>query len=484
MPRSTSPFASLAPALAGFLPLVAGAALLATTSCGTGEVAVASGPTAPGSGAVTFHRDVAPILQKSCQGCHVTGGIAPFALLSYDDARPMAGVMASATASGVMPPWGAHPTPDCDPTRPWKNDLRLSEAELATLRAWSDAGAPEGDPADAPPRAPPPRTDLVGAQKTLRSETGFAMSGEVDRLRCFVLDPQITAESWIDGMQVVPEHPEVVHHALIFADPKGASRAKADASGQYDCFGGAQVEGATLLTAWAPGGTASELPPGVGMPVDPGTLLVMQVHYHAAPGLSAPPDHTAVQLRFTEQKPSLFAFTQLVGNFRGSLGPLGGLASGPNDPGKPEFLVPPNVKDHTETMKLTMPASIKGKPTDDFRLLATSGHMHYVGVAESVRVARKAPPAGAPAEECLLSIPRWDFDWQRTYTYDVPIDQLPRVAAGDELAIECTYDNTMGNPKMGRALREAGMSSPQPVSIGESTLDEMCLAAFVFVYQP
>ncbi len=483
------------------LVFTASLSLLTAAACSGGFTAApdvppgagTSGDTSTSSAAITFHRDVEPILQSRCQSCHVQGGIAPFPLVTFADAQPMAGAMVDMTQKKLMPPWGAHDTADCKPTRPWKNDLRLSDDELAKIKGWSEAGAPEGDPKDAPPAAIAKSRDLAGAQLSLRSDTGYAMSGATDQLRCFVLDPKLAKQVFVNGMQVVPERPEVVHHVLVFADPKGESRAKADANGQYECFGGPQINGATLMTAWAPGSVANELPANVGMPLDAGSLVVMQVHYHAAapppghaaPGLSAPPDRTSVQLRYAETAPSLFAYTQLIGNFKAPLpGDLGGLMPGPDDGATPTFAIPPNVKDHTETMKLTLPATLKGKTVSSFKLPATGGHMHYVGVAEDVRIARKTPTPTSPADECLLSIPRWDFDWQRGYTYDVPIEQLPVFSPGDQVSIKCTYDNTMGNPKMGRALRESGLTAPQLVTLGESTLDEMCLASFVFVYQP
>ncbi len=451
----------------------------AVAACGTGEAAAPIGPPsapaadAPSTDAVTYHEHVAPILQKRCQSCHVSGGIAPFALTTYEEAKPMAPAIVDMTQRRIMPPWGAHETADCKPTRPWKNDLRLTDAELATLKAWDEAGAPAGDPAKAPPPSVPPSRSLADPSLTLQPEVGFAMSGTSDVLECFVLDPKLAADAFVDGIHVVPERPEVVHHVLVFVDPTGASRAKADANGRYECFGGAGVADASLLSAWAPGGPPNELPSGIGMPVAAGSLLVMQVHYHAAGGVAAPPDRTRVDLRFAKQTPSSFAVTRLVGNFRDVL------ADGTSGLATPPFEIPPNARDHVETMKLKVPSTLKDRPVKDLRLLAAGGHMHYVGVSEDVRIRR-----GDGSEECLLAIPRWDFDWQRGYVYDTPVDQLPLVVPGDELSISCTYDNTMQNPKMARALAESGQSAPQLVTLGESTLDEMCLASFTFVVTP
>ncbi|MBI5609609.1 MAG: hypothetical protein HY902_12120, partial [Deltaproteobacteria bacterium] len=89
-----------------------------------------------------------------------------------------------------------------------------------------------------------------------------------------------------------------------------------------------------------------------------------------------------------------------------------------------------------------------------------------------------------PEKECLVETPQWDFDWQRIYVYDAPIDQLPTLGAGDRLRMRCTYDNSMGNPAVVSALKDQGKSQPQDVWLGEQTLDEMCLAVVQILYKP
>jgi hypothetical protein len=102
-------------------------------------------------------------------------------------------------------------------------------------------------------------------------------------------------------------------------------------------------------------------------------------------------------------------------------------------------------------------------------------HMHYVGT--DIRLDIERPfSASQPLEECLVHTPQWDFNWQRMYTYDTPIDQLPKGKAGDILKLTCHYDNSMGNPFVKKALEEQGLSAPVDVVLGEETLNEMCLA--------
>ena len=106
-------------------------------------------------------------------------------------------------------------------------------------------------------------------------------------------------------------------------------------------------------------------------------------------------------------------------------------------------------------------------------------------VAQLVKDCEQTTPntSTEPATECLVQTPAWNFDWQRIYNYDVPIEQLPILRGGDALNMRCTYDNTMDNPAVKEALEFAGLSAPVAVKLGETTLDEMCLAIVQVVYK-
>src|SRR5450755_4179631 len=104
-----------------------------------------AGTAAPKPAPVTFSKEVAPILQQSCQGCHRPGEAAPFSLLTYEQARPWAKAMREAVVMKKMPPWFADPHYGS-----FSNDRSLSPKETATLVAWADGGALEGNPKDLP----------------------------------------------------------------------------------------------------------------------------------------------------------------------------------------------------------------------------------------------------------------------------------------------------------------------------------------------
>src|SRR5262249_33839906 len=144
---------------------------------------------------------------------------------------------------------------------------------------------------------------------------------------------------------------------------------------------------------------------------------------------------------------------------------------------KLEFRIPAGSPSHTETMRLTLPATINGVPTPELAVLGVGGHMHYVG--RDVRVSYLR--ASDQSNQCLLDIPQWDFSWQRGYGFDAPIDQLPKMHPGDRIEVKCRYDNSFSNPFLTQALTEQGLTMPRDVVLGESTLDEMCLGAFTFL---
>jgi hypothetical protein len=448
-----------------------------------------SGPGTAGSGGEdttgpqagpTFHKDIEPILQKSCQNCHSPGSIAPFGLLTYEEAKTVAGLMVEQTKSREMPPWGAFETPECQPKHAWRDDLRLSDAEIALFEAWHEAGDPEGDPGDAPAPIDLGGDDLPGMTLEVQPLTPYVSSGDKDQFRCFVMDPGFTEDMFMNGWHFVAGNAKVVHHALLFADPNGESDALADETGGYDCFGGSGISG-PLIGAWAPGGVPFEYAPNIATRLPGGSKLVMQIHYHPA-GATHDPDATRVQMRFTTNPEYELVFA-LIGNDSNQQANGDGLQPGPNDGGGVEFKIPANVSGHTETQLFTLPAMINGGPMPELYVYGAGTHMHYVGRDMHVELEHKNPASKEQGTECLVQTPNWNFAWQRGYVYDAEIDALSRFLPGDVLKMRCTYDNTLDNPHVKTALKDASLMTPIDVYLGESTLDEMCLAALPLVYK-
>ncbi len=424
---------------------------------------------------VTWHQDVAPLVSESCVGCHADGGIAPFSLTSYEAAAPFAGMMADATELGSMPPFLAQDTEECQVNHPWVDDLRLTAEEKLMLRRWAEQGAPEGDPTTAAPLPAPPDLELKDKDETHAITAPVEVSGSKDKFMCFSLPLNNTSMQFLEGVQINPGNESIVHHVLVYADPSGASEALADENGAYECFGGPGFNDAALIAAWAPGALPSEMPEGVALAIDPDTRLVINVHYHPTGAGVETDEGTSVDLRWYEGLPEWVGVLRLIGNFSGTLFGGGyGLQPGPNDEDGVEFRIPAGVSDHTETMIFPLPASIP----DNTHIWQMATHMHYVGTDMLIGLVRDDPQESEPADECLIHTPRWDFNWQRGYLYDGPMETLPTAKAGDLIYLQCGYDNSMANPHVAEALADQGIDAPVDVFLGEETLDEMCLGVF------
>jgi hypothetical protein len=428
---------------------------------------------------------VEPILQRVCQRCHVSGGIAPLSLTTYSEAKVVSGELVRQTQARTMPPWGAQTTSECSPPLRWKDDLRLSDEEISTIAAWHDGGDVEGDPAAAPPAAhagSPSSVSSLAGGRSLAPDAPFDLEGTQDSFQCFVLDPKLSVQSYLNGIFFVPGNRTIVHHALAFVIPATAKvpgETAATPVSRYECFGGPLVDGATLAGAWAPGSVPTEYPPNVGQPLQPGQRFVVQVHYHPHANATKEPDRTVLQIRMGTTVPDWLAQSFLIGNFDKAVAPLAGLPvfagllPGPDDPPSGVvFEIPAGAVGHTETMSVHVPVFFP-----DLRLQSIGAHMHLAGRDEKITLKSGTDQK----EQCLLQEPAWNFDWQRGYTYDAPIEQLPIIRGGDTVEIRCSYDNTLQNPKLAAALEEANITLPRPIHLGETTTDEMCLGAFLLL---
>jgi len=435
--------------------------------------------------APTWHADIAPLVAGHCQGCHQDGGISPFSLQTYAQAKMWSPTFEAVLRPGIMPPFLATETADCKPRFGLKDDLRLTTAQIDLFKRWQDAGCPEGDPSTAAALPEPPALELKDAEVSVTIPAPVTIDGTADRFVCFSLAPDLSALAatgpeaallgdrvLLNGAQIHPGNSAIVHHVLVYTDPDGQSIALAGDKGYYDCFGGPGLDSPGLLMAWAPGATPLTAPDGVAMAAPSKGRLVMQVHYHPT-GTPETDSATSLQLRgYGAGIPTYVSTLALIGNFRNQAAAGTGLLPGPDDRGKAEFRIPAGAQNHTESMTYQLP-----KNAPDYRLWSVGSHMHYVGTDMRIGITRAAG-GSEPAEECLLDTPKWDFNWQRGYRYDVPIDQTPTAVAGDVINLRCTYDNSMQNLAVQRALTEQGLTAPHDVVLGESTLDEMCLGVF------
>jgi hypothetical protein len=443
------------------------ACLIFATACGT-DIRPDEPAPAP---LTTWHQDVAPIVAAHCMGCHQSGGIGPFDLTTYDAASENAGNMIDKIVKGEMPPFDAREESDCTPRFGWKDDPRLSAHDIQTIQNWITDGTPEGTPQALPPL---PKLELPGITQTLKPVVPFTASGTRDQFVCYVLDPKAVNGAWLTGLQVRPGNDLVVHHVVVTELMPGAEHDQIVADHgigkPWDCSQ-TGTPGAFVVNIWTPGNEPMQTADDLAVPVLANAKLVMNIHYHPA-GTDAAPDSTEIDLRTSTKWPSKMYFVAGFGNeFKAPT-----LLADPDDrlASIPEFRIPANAADHNEHMRITIPAL---GDLQDVRLYSVNPHMHMVGTHISAKLERPAARGNDPQQECVAN-GKWNFDWQRTYIYDAPLDQLPSVAEGDVLDLQCKWDNTMANPFVQRALADAGLGAPIDINLGEQSLDEMCLEIF------
>lgn len=456
-----------------------GGASVASGGGPTGGAALGGAAAAGGAvseiaaGGVTWHEHIAPLVSEKCAGCHREGGIAPFALTSYDPAYQFALPMAEAIQSGAMPPWGAQETDECTPPAQFRDDVSLSEHEKELFARWVEDGRLEGDAQLAAEIPAPVDLELKDPSLQLTIPSAVSVEGVSDQFVCFVLDPELDEPAWLTSTQVEAGNPAIVHHALVYLDSDGSSDDLVDENGRYDCFGGPRIGNPTLLAAWAPGAVPSSLPQDVGIALAPGAKLVLQVHYHPTGDGVEVDDSTQVSLKWTSDEPDYVGAIYLIGNidienWERAGGEGYGLTTGP------DFLIPAGASGHVEENRFRINdqglALVRSIP---LHLWMVGTHMHYVGT--DMKLSVTSPD---DEEQCLLQTPEWDFNWQRGYFFEGEIEELPQLHPGDSLSMRCTYDNTLDNPFVREALDDQGLSEPTDVELGEETLDEMCLGIF------
>ncbi len=387
--------------------------------------------------APTYHGEVVRILQKHCQDCHRPGEVAPFGLLSYEQARKRASDIVTVTEARRMPPWPASTTEG----GPFRDTRVMSVKEIATLADWVASGCPEGDSKE----TPAPRTwasdwalgtpDLVLSMPEVYT---VDPSGR-DEHRVFVIPTGLTEGKWIAAVDFKPGNPKVVHHILAAFDTLGRAR-KMDADDPepgYKVFGGFGIIPSGGLSGWAPGKRPQALPDGVGRYLPAGSDVLLQVHYHKSGKNET--DSTRIGLYYAKTPVD----KQVAG----------GMVMPPRDGflWRPSLLIP--AGDARYEVKGTLEIE------EDSHLTAVVPHMHWLGKDFLLKATR---PDGT--SETLIRVDSWDFNWQGTYDLVTPI-ALPKGTRIDMLA---HFDNSTANPANPN-------TPPKDVHWGEQTTDEMCI---------
>jgi hypothetical protein len=372
-----------------------------------------------GSGVVTYTKDVAPILMNRCVGCHRPGEVAPMALTNYTETRPWAKAIKSAVVARKMPVWLADPAHGT-----FTNDRRLSAQEIATVAAWVDAGAPEGDP-----KLMPKMPDFPGGWNIGKPDQIFDMGADfqvpkegVIPYKYFTVDTNFTEDKWIEAAEIRPSQRGVVHHVIVFLIEPGATAGQRGGGG-----------GENLLTGFAPGEQPLMFEPGMAKLIKAGSKLRFQQHY--TPNGKEATDRTQVALRFAKAPPKLQALTGNAINF--------------------SFKIPANTDNYEVKSSFTA--------KKDIDIVGFMPHMHVRGKDFEYTIVY---PDGRT--EVALSVPKYDFNWQLEYEPTKPI-HLPM---GTRIDCVAHYDNTVNNA--------ANPNPNQEVKWGDQTWEEMMIGWFTY----
>lgn len=354
----------------------------------------------------TFNRDIAPLLHRHCAPCHRPGEAGPFPLLTFAEARKHATDLVNVTASRRMPPWlpdeGAEVFPEA---------RRLSAAEIERLRAWVEAGTPEGRPEDLPP--PPkftPGWQLGPPDLMVTFPTPYELAAEgADVFRNLVAPLPVTSNRFVRTIEFRPGN-RSVHHARLVLDTAGKARRKDGADGQPG-FPGPMLPGQDppgFMLAWAPGRAPSPGYDGLSWPLNPGTDLIVGLHLQRTGKRELV--QPTIGFYFADRPPT-------------NTPVIMGLDAMSLD-------IPPGATNYAVDCSLTLPVAAD--------LLTALPHAHYLG---KEMIFRSTAPGSPPVTR--LHIRDWDFNWQLDYRYGPPVP----LAAGTRLDFRWTFDNSAANPR-------------------------------------
>lgn len=369
---------------------------------------------------VTYHNRISRIIQNNCQACHRVGGLGPMPLETYEQVFQRRAVIDFMVKSKRMPPWQADPH-----VGEWANDRSLSDEDRGDLLRWIAAGAPQGNPADAPlpvrffPGWNIGKPDYV---LPIPEPVRVPAHGVVDYVVVYA-QVKLDSDRWISAVEIRPSQPKVVHHVLAFIEAPGRPPATSAANPPF----------AGILAATGTGSVGVVFPEGMGKKLPKNAWIKFEIHYQ--PNGTEVTDRTEIGFRFSKEP-----VKEVRNHAAYSM----------------DFAIPPHASRF----------SVKGYYTftEPGRIISFLPHMHLRGAA--FRYELKTPDGKAIQ---LLNIPRYDFNWQTLYTLKTP---LP-VPAGSQLVATGWFDNSRANPW-----------NPDPnarVQWGPQTTDEMMIGYFDFV---
>jgi hypothetical protein len=391
--------------------------------------------------ALTFYRDVLPILRQHCQACHHLGGIAPMSFETYEDARRYANIIRNVTQERAMPPSFAIPL-----AGHVSNDPSLTAEQISELAAWASLKAPPGDPNDAPPLPPSaapwsiPKPDLI-----VRMPQPVSVPANCDVDFTYEIVPTGLNEGrWIQMTQVLPSLPENVRQLVVFVRRRGSSWlrhapvGKAFTSATLTDDQDRRWADDDILAVYAPGSSTDEWPANMAKFIPPGADLIFRAQY-ITNGIAGA-DQSSIGLVFSKQRPPQRVATLALAN--------------------DQFTIPPEASDYR--------VEAHGVLETDAVLLSLFPNMHLRGKGfeyDVIHTANAYSHEPGAQIEILLRV-NYDLRWQTNYHLAEP----RLLKAGMKLRVVGWYDNSPTNPH-----------NPDPnasVKTGEQARDEVLLGFF------
>lgn len=391
----------------------------------------------------TYYRDVAPIVQRSCQACHRPGGVGPFSLLTYDDAYFSASRIQEAVAERRMPPWHGFLNPKFGNLKHAQN---LSDEEIETLSGWVAQGAPRGDASDAPAPVKWPNPDEWSIGKPdlvyqIPKPFTVPKHGIVD-YQFFTVKLNFPEDRWFRAVEVKPGNTSVVHHIGLHLVKSENREYKGFAA--MAALYGLNSEAARLINDYVPGDyyNAKIYPGHQAVRIPKGSDLVFEVHY-TPNNRAAVNDQSMVAFQWASEPPAEEVLTKVYRK------PVG------------RFRIPAESPHHTMTDTFYF--------EKDVYIDAVRPHFHYRGKSFKLEVVQRSPETDeVTGRETILSAPVFDPDWQRTYELETPLF----MPAGTEMVATGYFDNSKFNPR-----------NPNPKAIvqwGQQSYDEMFSVRFKY----
>ena len=373
---------------------------------------------------ISYVNDIVPILQEKCLACHKPGGIAPWAMTSYEMLKGFAPMIREVVKMKRMPPWHADPAHSN-----WLEYRGLSIEERRTLVHWIESGAQRGEGEDPLLTIDSRQHEWsYGEPDLIVKAPSFTVpaTGLVE-YQYFSVDNPLDKDVWVTAASVKPGDPQAIHHLYAGVGIKGELTADMESNHQASTDG--------YLTVWSPGSDRGIMPEGTAVLLPKGSTINFEMHY--TPYGKKTVDRTQLGLYFTDEKPKkILRYSEVVNHF------------------------------------LSIPAGAREYEVQAYHYFEKDAHIytmiphaHYRG--KSSRFLLEYPDGRI---ETLLSVPYYDFNWQIGYTFPEP----KPVPAGSRIIHQTTYDNSIHNE-----------SNPDPGRIvpwGSQSKDEMLFGPFTFTW--